>query len=287
MSASTDAVPAQFDDENPHRDRDYDATRFDGRVAIVTGGGSRANGIGNGRASALLMARRGASILVLDNDLPAAQATADRIRSEGGIAQAMHADVSDEGACRASVDLAVSTWGRVDVLVNNVGIGGPPGDATQLDLEAWDRAMRVNVTSMMLMARYAVPVMAAQGKGAIVNLASVAGLLGSYTGLLYQTSKGAVVNMTRGMATQHAAQGIRANCVAPGMVYTPMVYAGGMSAEVREARRKRSLLRTEGSGWDVGEAVAFLASDAARWITGAVLPVDAGTTATSGRLAAG
>lgn len=287
MSASADARNPRFEDADPHRDRHYDASRFDGRVAIVTGGGSRADGIGNGRAAAILLARRGAKVMVLDSDLQAAQATVARIHAEGGEALALRTDVSEDAACKAAIDATTSAWGRVDVLVNNVGIGGPPGDATALDIEAWDSAMRVNVTSMMLMARHAVPVMAAQGKGAIVNLASVAGLLGSYTGLLYQTSKGAVVNMTRGMATQHAAQGIRANCVAPGMVYTPMVYAGGMSAEVREARRKRSLLRTEGSGWDVGEAVVFLASDAARWITGAVLPVDAGTTATSGRLAAG
>lgn len=287
MSSSVRDGAPPFDDVDPHRDPGFDATRFDGRVAIVTGGGSRADGIGNGRAAAILLARRGARVLVLDHHLAAAQATADRILLEGGIAQALHTDVTDDAACKAAVDHAVQAWGRLDVLVNNVGIGGPPGDATALDLAAWDTAMRVNVTSMMLMARHAVPIMAAQGKGAIVNLASVAGLLGSYTGLLYQTSKGAVVNMTRGMATQHAAQGIRANCVAPGMVYTPMVYAGGMSPEVREARRKRSLLRTEGSGWDVGEAVVFLASDAARWITGAVLPVDAGTTATSGRIAAG
>ena len=287
MTASADARNPQFEDADPHRDRNYDASRFDGRVAIVTGGGSRADGIGNGRAAAILLARRGAKVMVLDSDLQAAQATVARIHAEGGEALALRTDVSEDAACKAAIDAATSAWGRVDVLVNNVGIGGPPGDATALDIEAWDSAMRVNVTSMMLMARHAVPVMAAQGKGAIVNLASVAGLLGSYTGLLYQTSKGAVVNMTRGMATQHAAQGIRANCVAPGMVYTPMVYASGMSAEVREARRKRSLLRTEGSGWDVGEAVVFLASDAARWITGAVLPVDAGTTATSGRLAAG
>jgi NAD(P)-dependent dehydrogenase (short-subunit alcohol dehydrogenase family) len=287
MSSSARGAAPSFDDADPHRDPGFDATRFEGRVAIVTGGGSQADGIGNGRAAAILLARRGARVLVLDHHLAAAQATADRITSEGGIAQALHTDVTQDAACKYAVDYAVQAWGRVDVLINNVGIGGPPGDATALDLDAWDAAMRVNVTSMMLMARHAVPVMVAQGKGAIVNLASVAGLLGSYTGLLYQTSKGAVVNMTRGMATQHAAQGIRVNCVAPGMVYTPMVYAAGMPPEVREARRKRSLLRTEGSGWDVGEAVVFLASDAARWITGAVLPVDAGTTATSGRIAPG
>jgi NAD(P)-dependent dehydrogenase (short-subunit alcohol dehydrogenase family) len=271
---------------NPHEQASYDAGDFSGRVAIVTGGGSQTEGIGNGRAAAMLLARRGARVLVIDTQAAAAEDTVARIRSEGGQAQACVADVSREADCRAAIELAVSTWGRVDVLVNNVGIAGPRGTAVDNDLQAWDDAMRVNVTSMMLMARFAIPEMRKQGKGAIVNLASVAGLLGSQTGLLYQTSKGAVVNMTRGMATQHAAEGIRVNCVAPGMVYTPMVYAAGMSPEVRESRRMRSLLQVEGSGWDVGEAVVFLASDAARWITGVVLPVDAGTTATSGRVSA-
>ena len=155
--------------------------------------------------------------------------------------------------------------------------------AVDTDRALWDKALAINLTSMVLMARHAIPAMAPQGRGAIVNMASVAGLLGSTAGLAYQASKGAVVNLTRAMATQHAAQGIRVNCVAPGMVYTPMASARGMAPEVREARRQRSLLQVEGTGWDVGEAVAFLASDAARWITGVVLPVDAGTSATSVR----
>jgi NAD(P)-dependent dehydrogenase (short-subunit alcohol dehydrogenase family) len=270
---------------DPHDTPGYDATRFDGRVALVTGGGSQTDGIGNGRAAAVLLARRGAKVIVIDRVLKAAQDTVAMITREGGTALAFEGDVSREADCKAAVAAAVAAWGRVDVLVNNVGIGGPTGSAVDLDLAAWETGMAVNVTSMVLMARHAIPEMARQGRGAIVNLSSVAGLLGSLqTGLLYQTSKGAIVNMTRAMATQHAAQGIRANCVAPGMVYTPMVYARGMSPELRESRRKRSLLQVEGSGWDVGEAVVFLASDAARWITGAVLPVDAGTTATSGRV---
>jgi len=140
--------------------------------------------------------------------------------------------------------------------------------------------MRVNVTSMMLMAKYAIPEMVKNdGGGAIVNLGSVAGLVSGNPNLMYTASKGAVIQMTRAMAAHHAAQKIRVNCVCPGMVYTPMVYADGMAPEQRDARRKRSLLQTEGTGWDIGYAILFLASDEARWITGVVLPVDAGATA--------
>jgi NAD(P)-dependent dehydrogenase (short-subunit alcohol dehydrogenase family) len=145
--------------------------------------------------------------------------------------------------------------------------------------------MRINVTSMMLMAKYAIPEMRKRGSGAIVNIASVAGLTGGHPNLLYPTSKGAVVNLTRAMAAHHGEEGIRVNCIAPGMVYTPMVYSRGMTPEMREARRNRSLLKTEGTGWDVGNAVLYLASDEARWVTGIVLPVDAGATAGASRVA--
>ncbi|ODT36130.1 MAG: oxidoreductase [Lautropia sp. SCN 70-15] len=269
---------------DPYESRDYDARDLSGRVAIVSGGGSRTSGIGNGRAAAVLLARRGARVLVIDLERHAAHETVAIIEKEGGVAVAFGADVTQVGDCRSAVALAVDRWNRVDVLVNNVGIGGPPGTAVDVDIEAWDHAMRVNVTSMVLMSRFAVPEMARNNKGAIVNISSVAGLTGGHASLLYPTSKGAIVNMTRAMAAQHAAQGIRVNCVAPGMVFTPMVSSRGMTPELREARRQRSLLQTEGTGWDVGEAVAYLASDAARWITGVVLPVDAGTTAGTGRL---
>ncbi|RYF34014.1 MAG: SDR family oxidoreductase [Comamonadaceae bacterium] len=251
---------------------------LEGRVAIVTGAGSRSADIGNGRAAAILLARRGARVLLLDAQPDAARETARMIKTEGGVALAAACDVSDAAQCREAVAIAVATWGRVDILVNNVGIGGPAGNAVEVDLEAWEHALRVNVTSMMLMAKYAIPEMRKVGRGAIVNIASVAGLLGGTPSLLYPTSKGAVVNMTRAMAAHHGTEGIRVNCVAPGMVYTPMV-AGRMTPEVREQRRKRSLLQTEGSGWDVGHAVAYLASDEARWVTGVILPVDAGTLA--------
>ncbi len=255
------------------------AARMHGKVAIVTGAGSRADGIGNGRAAAVLLARHGARVALLDTQIPWVERTREMIELEGGESMVIACDVSRAEQCESAVEETVARWGRLDVLVNNVGVSGPAGTAVDVDLAAWDAALRVNVTSMMLMARYAIPQMRRIGAGAIVNIASVAGLLGGHHALLYPTSKGAVVNMTRAMAAQHGAEGIRVNCVAPGMVYTPMVYSRGMSEQMRESRRNRSLLKTEGTGWDVGEAVLYLASDAARWVTGVVLPVDAGATA--------
>jgi len=252
-----------------------------GTVAIVTGAGSRAEGIGNGRASAILLAEAGAKLVLLDENEQWAQRTREMVEADGGEAIVVPTDVTRPEDCARAVESAVDRFGRLDVLVNNVGISGPRGDAVVLDLEEWDRGLRINVTSMMLMARFAVPEMAKRKSGAIVNIASVAGLLGGIPHLLYATSKGAVVNMTRAMAAHHAADGIRVNCVCPGMLYTPMMYASGMTDEIRRARRNRSLLKTEGTGWDTGAAVVFLASGSARWITGAILPVDAGATATT------
>jgi NAD(P)-dependent dehydrogenase (short-subunit alcohol dehydrogenase family) len=252
---------------------------LEGRVAIVTGAGSRAEGIGNGRAAAILLARQGAKVALVDANPDWAARTREMIAAEGGESVVIAGDVSLAEDCRGIVAQTVARYGRLDVLVNNVGIMGPPGTAVEVDLAAWNHGLLVNVTSMMLMAKFAIPEMLRQKKGAIVNIASVAGLRGGTPSLLYPTSKGAVVNMTRAMAAHHGKDGIRVNCVCPGMVYTPMMYAGGMTAELRAARRKRSLLQTEGTGWDTGAAVLYLASDYARWVTGAILPVDAGATA--------
>ncbi|MBC9177005.1 glucose 1-dehydrogenase [Roseomonas ludipueritiae] len=257
------------------------ARALEGKVAIVTGAGSQAEGIGNGRASAILLAEAGARVVLVDRERSWAGRTAEMIAAEGGESLVVQADVTRPGECRAIVDAAVTRFGRVDVLVNNVGIGGARGTAVETDLEEWNHGLLVNVTSMMLMAKFSIPEMVRQGGGAIVNIASVAGLRGGTPNLLYPTSKGAVVNMTRAMAVHHARDGIRVNCVCPGMLHTPMVYAGGMTEEMREARRNRSLLRTEGSGWDCGAAVLYLASGHARWVTGVILPVDAGATATT------
>ncbi|WP_424811333.1 SDR family NAD(P)-dependent oxidoreductase [Roseococcus sp. YIM B11640] len=257
------------------------ARELEGKVAIVTGAGSQAEGIGNGRAAALLLADAGAHVVLVDRERAPAERTAEMIADDGYEALVVVADVTREEECRRIVRAAVERFGGVDVLVNNVGIGGAKGTAVETDLAEWNHGLLVNVTSMMLMAKFTIPEMAKRGGGAIVNIASVAGLRGGTPNLLYPTSKGAVVNMTRAMAVHHARDNIRVNCVCPGMLHTPMVYAKGMTAEMREARRNRSLLRREGNGWDCGAAVLYLASGYARWVTGTILTVDAGATATT------
>lgn len=253
--------------------------RLEGKVAIVTGAGSRAPGIGNGRATAVLFAREGARVLLVDQNRAAAEETLAMIRAEGGEAAVWVADVTRAADCRAMVEEAVRRWGKLDILDNNVGIG-MGGSVVEVSEEDWDRVMAVNVKSMMLASKYAVPAMAAGGGGAIINVSSISAL--RPRGLTpYSASKGAVIALTRAMAIDHAPQGIRVNCIAPGPVYTPMVYAGGMSEELRERRRRASPLGIEGTGWDVGYAALFLASDEARYITGQVLVVDGGVTLTS------
>ncbi len=253
--------------------------RLESKVAIVTGAGSQAAGIGNGRAAAILFAREGAKVLVMDNSRAAAEGTLATIQGEGGEAEVFLGDVSRAADCRTMVERAVSRWGRLDILQNNVGIEGP-GSVVAVTEEDWDRVMTVNVKSMMLTGKFAVPAMIAGGGGAIINISSISAL--RPRGLTpYSASKGAVIALTRAMAIDHAKDGIRVNCIAPGPMYTPMAYHGGMSEETRELRRRASPLGIEGTGWDVGYAALFLASDEARYITGVVLPVDGGVTIAS------
>ncbi len=248
--------------------------RLKDKVAIVTGAGSRAEGIGNGRAAAIVFAREGARVLLVDGVRAAAEDTEAMIVAEGGACKVFEADVTKPDDCATMVAAAVGEWGKLDILQNNVGIGSF-GRVPDVKLDDWERVMRVNVTGMMLAAQAAIPAMAQNGGGAIVNISSIASRLPR--GLTpYATSKGAVEALTRGLAADHARDGIRVNCVAPGPVYTPMVYAAGMSDEVRERRRRSSPLGIEGTGWDIAYASLFLVSDEARYITGVVLPVDGG-----------
>ena len=250
--------------------------RLQGKRAIVTGAGSRAPGIGNGRAAAILFAREGADVLLVDRDEDAAAATREMIRADGNDAEILAADVTSEEDCRAMTAAAVDRWGGLDVLHNNVGIGSR-GTVEQISPAEWDDVMRVNVTSMMLAAKAAVPAMRRSGGGAIINVSSISAL--RPRGLTaYSVSKGAVATLTQALAVDHGADGIRANCIMPGPVYTPMVYAAGMPGELRERRRNASLLKIEGEGWDIGWAAVFLASDEARYVTGVILPVDGGVT---------
>ena len=250
---------------------------LEGKVAIVAGGGAAGNGIGNGRAAAILLARAGARVFVVDRSLDLAEGTVHMIASEGGDAAACQADLTDEEQCAAMVEGTLARFGRIDVLDNNVGIASLDSVVAETQ-SRWERVMQVNVEAMFLTSKHVIPAMIESGEGgAIVNISSIAAL--RPRGMTaYSTSKAAVVGLTRAMAVDHARDGIRVNCIAPGPVYTPMVYADGMSEEAREQRRRYSLLGVEGTGWDVGRAVLFLSSGWARYVTGQTLVVDGGGT---------
>jgi NAD(P)-dependent dehydrogenase (short-subunit alcohol dehydrogenase family) len=214
--------------------------------------------------------------VVVDRDKALAQRSVEMVEDGGGRAVAVEADVTRAADCAAIVQTAVDRFGRLDLLDNNVGIGsrGTVVDETE---ESWRRVMQVNVDSMFLMAKHAIPAMRRAGGGAIVNVSSISAL--RPRGLtVYTVSKGAVIALTRAMAVDHGREGIRVNCVAPGPVYTPMVYQRGMSPTARDRRRLASALGIEGTGWDIGHAVRFLLSSHARYITGHTLVVDGGTT---------
>jgi len=248
-----------------------------GKVALVAGGGSRDEGIGNGRATAILLARSGAKVAVMDQQLDAAQKTVEMIKEEGNTAAAFTCDATDETDCKALIDRVMQTYGRLDCLDNNIGIGSR-NSVVDEPLETYRKVMQVNVETMFLLSKFAIPAMIASGNGgSIVNISSISAL--RPRGLTtYTTSKGAVIALTQAMAIDHGPDSIRVNCVAPGPVYTPMVYTRGMSEEARATRGKASILGIEGTGWDIGQAVRFLLSDQARYITGQVIVVDGGVT---------
>lgn len=198
-----------------------------GKVAIVTGAGSVGDGIGNGRATSIMLADEGCHVICVDREKSWADKTCEMANSKPGRGKALavEGDITSAKACEAIVEFALENFGRLDILINNVGIIGAKGTAVEVDMEEWARGMDINVSSMVLMAKYAIPAMlkneASENKGVIVNLGSVAGLRGGTPSLLYPTSKGAVVNMTRAMAAHHAKDGIRVNCICPGVSMIP------------------------------------------------------------------
>lgn len=250
--------------------------RLEGKVAIVTGAGSSGPGIGTGKAISILMAREGATVLLVDLMLSNAEATMQHILEEGGSAIAFKADISKSKSCADMVRIALERFGRLDILVNNVGLIGK-GSVIDITEEEWNRVLDVNLKGVMLSCKYAIPAMKATGGGSIINMSSIDAMrCGSWEAKIpYTASKGAILSMTVAMAVQHGRDNIRVNCVAPGYIYTPLV-APSLTEELRALRRESSALGTEGDAWDVAYAVLFLASAESKWITGTILPVDGG-----------
>ena len=258
--------------------------RVKDKVAIVTGAGSAGPGWGNGKAAAVLYAREGARVLAVDINLAAAEETRRIVADEDGTCSAAQVDVTDADAVRAMVAQAIDRYGRIDILHNNVGItevGGPE----EISEQAWERLLTTNVTSMFLTCKHCLPHMVRQGGGVIVNISSIASI--RYTGypsVSYNASKGAVNQLTQSIALQYADKGIRANCVLPGLMHTPMIERyitgayGGSREEMIRRRAAMVPMKRMGTAWDVAYAALFLASDEARYITGAQLVVDGGVT---------
>ena len=260
------------------------AGRVEGKAAIVVGGGQTpGETIGNGRATAMLLAREGARVLVVDRDIAAAEATVAAITEEGGEASACAADVVEEEQLAAAIATCVERYGSLDILHNNVGASLALGDAvvTELTVEAFDGIWAVNLRGMWLACKHAIPRMREQGGGSIVNISSMAAR-SAYPYIGYKTTKVGVIGLTENIAAQHAQHGIRANVILPGLMNTPMaieprVAAGADREELLAARdRQVPLGRRMGSGWDVAHAALFLHSDEAQFITGVSLPVDGG-----------
>lgn len=249
-----------------------------GRTVIVTGAGAQTSGIGIGRAAAVLLARAGARVVAVDLTADRLEETVALIEQVGGDCLPVVADVTDAAACKGVVDAALKRFDGVDALVNNVGIAGPVENVVDLDVAEWKRCVDINLTSMILMSKYAIPQMRRVGHGAIVNVASIGGTI-SHPRPVYATTKGAVVPLTKSMSVTHGPEGIRVNAVAPGIIYTPMAAVEGLTEEGRRQRVELVPLKIEGTGWDVGEAIVFLAGERSRFVNGITLTVDGGFSA--------
>lgn len=265
------------------------AGRLSGKVAIVTGAGQTpGETIGNGKAIAMLFARAGARVLCVDRSIERAEATVSDILAEGGTAEAFAADVSQPADATAIADAAEAAIGPPDILINNVGIGdGGDGPPHRLTEEAFDRTLKINLKGAWLVTKAVLPGMRERGSGAIVNISSLASLAGGFQ-MAYEVSKAGMNRMTLSVANSCASRGVRCNAILPGLMDTPMAIRGiakmrGVPEDdLRKERAARVPLGFMGSGWDTAHAALFLASDEARFITGALLPVDGGGSARVG-----
>jgi NAD(P)-dependent dehydrogenase (short-subunit alcohol dehydrogenase family) len=260
--------------------------RLAGKIALVTGAGSVGPGWGNGRAIAVRFAEEGARVFAVESSLDRMEETVARVREGGGSLQVGHCDVTDAASVAAAVADCLGAFGRIDVLVNNVG-GSAPGGPVEMSEAVWDAQIDVNLKSVFLMLKEVLPVMQRQSSGAVVNIASTSAL--RWTGsaqVAYAATKAAVIQLSRVVAVQYAARGIRVNCVVPGQLHTPMVEArlagqraGGDVERLLAERRGRIPLPFMGDGRDTANAALFLASDEARFVTGTEIVVDGGMTA--------
>jgi len=253
-----------------------------GRVALVFGAGSSGPGWGNGKATAVTFARAGATVIAIDIEPAAADETRAIIAGEGGKAEAAVCDVTNSAQVLALVDDVAARHGRIDVLHNNVGITAMGGLLEESE-ESFKRVLDINLTSAFLTSKHCLPHMLRQGKGAIINVSSIAAIRYTYPYPSYQASKAGLNQLTMSIALQYAKQGIRANAIMPGMMDTPLIYRQIVgqyeSAEaMRAARAAKTPMGRQGTGWDVANAALFLASDASGYITGVCLPVDGGLT---------
>jgi len=258
-----------------------------GKVAIVTGAGSVGPGWGNGKATAVVLARQGARVFAIDVNEAAAEETRQYIEGEGGICVTNRCDMLVAEEVEAAVAACLQRFGRIDILVNNVG-GSHPGGPVDMPEEVWDRQIDFNLKTPYLGCKYVIPVMEAQGGGAIVNVSSIAGLRmsGARVHSAYSASKAGVIGFSKSVALAYARKGIRCNTVVPGLMHTPLVehrlvrQLGANDAEALIAKRHASVpMGHMGTGWDIAHAVLFLVSDEAKYITGTEIVVDGGLTA--------
>ncbi len=257
--------------------------RLEGKVAIVTGAGTRvveeSGLVGTGSATAMLFAREGAKVVLADIDRGNAERTRVKIQGEGGQAEIVEADVSEPSECRKIVETAIEHYSSLDILFNNVGMYGP-GKVTEIEEENWDHQMAVGLKSMAFLCKYAIPRMVESGGGSIINISSIDGMRAGFTpNIPYGVAKGGIITLTRQTSVHHGRENIRVNCIAPGHIHTTFVHQ--ISEDLRERRRRIAPLGTEGTAWDVAWTAVFLASDESRWISGVVIPVDAGLFAAS------
>jgi NAD(P)-dependent dehydrogenase (short-subunit alcohol dehydrogenase family) len=257
--------------------------RLAGKVALVVGAGQTSGDtIGNGRAVALLFAREGARVVAVDRDRASAEETVGMVEQAGGSALALTADATVEAEFGRIVERTRDEWGRIDVLHNNVGIGIGDNTPEKIELSDWDRILSVNLRSVVVPCKFVIPVMREQAAGTIITISSIGAVCAMPT-VAYKTSKAGINAYNQTLALSNAKYGIRANVIMPGLIETPMAIEGlaqALSIDKQDLIRARNAMvplgNQMGTAWDVAHAALFLASDEARFITGAVLPVDGG-----------